>query len=478
MVGLPKFVLKKLRQESGLPVRASLPASNTSISALTLHPDPNILCSFYEQALPRHERARVLEHLSRCAECRKLVTFAFPLREPGRKGSRAGASGRLGRLLAVFTSPVPAWCAVGAVGVAVGFLLFGPGRWSTLHLERKTVDVRHRASFPLPVESKSAVSDKSASGGVEEHPQQNAAALLSASAGYLGAGAKESATGERDKAFSVPRNQKQKHSSAGGKPSNERLAKSRTNPFSNLPASASTSSTAPGVPAHVVARGLKDSKAMALDRERDQIAVKKPAANHQVAHQSSDLPSRPAALSLKSRLQRESARSPQLGREMRNAIAARPSAPPALGSAGSAAKAPPPAGGALWRTTSPRHAATTSAGIAGAAVPSFGRLERSLDGGRSWQQLHVDDGTSFRALYVSGLSVWAGGSGGALYHTSDGGASWTRTALRSGSGINTDAIVEIGFSDSQDGELKTDAGEAWITSDGGAHWEAEGPESS
>ena len=79
-------------------------------------------------------------------------------------------------------------------------------------------------------------------------------------------------------------------------------------------------------------------------------------------------------------------------------------------------------------------------------ITAGGALQRSFDGGKSW--LDVDVATTagkkqdefnarqsgpgappvFRALSVSSnaAEVWAGGSGGALYHTVDAGNSWAR----------------------------------------------------
>jgi len=43
-----------------------------------LHPDPNLLTAFAEQALSDREAPQVLDHLSRCADCRDVVVLATP----------------------------------------------------------------------------------------------------------------------------------------------------------------------------------------------------------------------------------------------------------------------------------------------------------------------------------------------------------------------------------------------------------------
>jgi hypothetical protein len=45
------------------------------------HPDADLLTAFAEQSLPAPERATVLEHLARCADCRDVVALALPATE-------------------------------------------------------------------------------------------------------------------------------------------------------------------------------------------------------------------------------------------------------------------------------------------------------------------------------------------------------------------------------------------------------------
>src|SRR6185437_16304489 len=61
MTKLPQFV------RSRLALRQTAPAE---------HPDANLLAGFAEQALSAGERARVLEHLARCPECREVLAVS------------------------------------------------------------------------------------------------------------------------------------------------------------------------------------------------------------------------------------------------------------------------------------------------------------------------------------------------------------------------------------------------------------------
>jgi hypothetical protein len=153
-------------------------------------------------------------------------------------------------------------------------------------------------------------------------------------------------------------------------------------------------------------------------------------------------------------------------------------------------------------------------------ISASGALQRSFDGGQTWQEVNVaandsaldrrqkaqmmavevqPDLTSeaqpeaqaeakkqaksrekqsapvptiFRALSVSSnaAEVWAGGSGGALYHTTDAGNSWARV-LPAAAGVNlTGDILSVQFSDPRNGTVTTSTAEVWTTLDAGHTW--------
>ena len=106
------------------------------------------------------------------------------------------------------------------------------------------------------------------------------------------------------------------------------------------------------------------------------------------------------------------------------------------------------------------------------SISPEGKLQRSEDGGKNWQEVRVDDKVEFRVIQVNGRDIWAGGTGGALYHSSDGGATWTRVNPASGPAPTTEAIVSISCSSSdlQQITVKTASGTQWVSEDGGRHW--------
>jgi hypothetical protein len=103
-----------------------------------------------------------------------------------------------------------------------------------------------------------------------------------------------------------------------------------------------------------------------------------------------------------------------------------------------------------------------------------GKVQRSDDGGKSWENVGVDVKVEFRAVQSNGKEIWAGGTGGALYHSSDGGATWTRVRLVSGAASSTETIVSINCCSPnlQQITVKAASGQQWISDDGGQHWKA------
>jgi photosystem II stability/assembly factor-like uncharacterized protein len=104
------------------------------------------------------------------------------------------------------------------------------------------------------------------------------------------------------------------------------------------------------------------------------------------------------------------------------------------------------------------------------SVSGSGALQRSFDGGRSWKDVAVGDGVTFRAVATVGSDVWAGGSGGMLFHSADGGEHWSRVPMLADGRALSGDIVRIEFTSTQDGTVTTSASETWTTSDGGATW--------
>jgi hypothetical protein len=138
------------------------------------------------------------------------------------------------------------------------------------------------------------------------------------------------------------------------------------------------------------------------------------------------------------------------------------------------------------------------------AITSTGVLRRSVDQGKTWQDVDVNANPAsvammtlevaantntrakekdsnkalkqaatltFRAVAAAGAEVWAGGSGGALYHSADAGNHWIRVVPASAGTVLTGDITSVEFPDPQHGKLSTSTAEVWTTSDSGQTWQ-------
>jgi hypothetical protein len=169
------------------------------------------------------------------------------------------------------------------------------------------------------------------------------------------------------------------------------------------------------------------------------------------------------------------------------------------------------------QTPAPAQAAGGPVSTNSALVPRWsidpaGRLQRSFDQGSTWQEVNVnpnpassESATSlqvsanptraerraekaekkdaqqalkrqplsptFRSVAATGTDIWAGGSGGVLYHSSDAGDHWFRVAPVSSGAMLTGDIVSLEFADPQHGKILTSTGEIWTTSDDGQTWQ-------
>jgi photosystem II stability/assembly factor-like uncharacterized protein len=99
------------------------------------------------------------------------------------------------------------------------------------------------------------------------------------------------------------------------------------------------------------------------------------------------------------------------------------------------------------------------------AAPAFHARATSAAPG-----LRVSPKLAMHAVYAFGVEVWAGGAGGALFHSVDSGQRWAHVVPASQLRVLTGDIVKISFDDSLHGSVTTSTGEAWTTADGGLSW--------
>ena len=135
-------------------------------------------------------------------------------------------------------------------------------------------------------------------------------------------------------------------------------------------------------------------------------------------------------------------------------------------------------------------------------ISASGALQRSIDQGKSWQTVNVYANAlvganfsaaaaaprakvkeadkalkreiatpTFRAVAATGSDVWAGGSGGVLYHSADAGNHWSRVFPAAAGASLTGDVISVEFADMQHGRVSTSTSEVWTTIDGGQTWQ-------
>ena len=419
MQDVPKIALRRLQ--------------DAELSAV--HPDADLLTAFAERSLAELERDRVMMHLATCGDCRNVVALALPATE---ELAMTAVSSRTTNVW--FSWPVLRWGLVTAgilVVMSVGVVQYkqaheknNSGGEVTL-TARNAAPVERQAAFPSAPETKAAVSMQPS---VERLKQGN-----------LGAQPTGGLTRTPGAISSLSQSV---HGAASAKnrismaPSGQRLAV----PSSPLPASSQM----------VEVQSEAGSAGAARKGVSDQlIASNVQAVQPQSVIQGDVVKAKPAARATSSVV--IDAASSSLQKDM-----------------------------SVMQPT-PRW-----------TISSSGTLQRSFDEGNTWEDVNVtatagasklataeaepyqrrakdnlgapSSGLVFRAVAALGNEVWAGGSGGALYHSGDSGARWMRVVPSSAGDALSGDISRIEFSDPQHGTVATSTSEVWLTTDGGLTW--------
>lgn len=369
------------------------------------HPDANLLAAFAEQALTGRERQSVLAHLAACGSCREIVALAAP---------QAPALQPVGVFVPWYRRPQTfAWAGTLATLALVSAIILNYGRSP------------RDASLVDDTGAKISASNGALKQEVPaQQPQSSPAASVEAG--------KRAEPPRRDLLAKTDREQKknkaEEQSAVAAKPS------------------APAAVQAPAKDAHNLDGGVLQGQYSAMN----QAAV--PAPPPAAARVAESAPRPSAATNEKQQAAAEADAVTESAAGPQGAMRAK-GADLAIGG-GTA--------GTLYQSKAAKMAVTPPRW----SVTDKGRLQRSLDSGRTWQPQLAKESTLFRAVAVVGSNVWAGGSGAALFHSADGGSTWTRQVLP---GSSAD-IVSLQFNDAQHGTAKTADGLVWTTADGGQRW--------
>jgi hypothetical protein len=440
------------------------------------HPDPDVLTAFAEQSLAGRERARVLDHVARCRDCRDILAAAIPpLDAEGRTAAGTGSS------WAWFRWPALRWGAVAACFVVVGAAAV------LLQLNTKHTAVQVREKMEGLARDEKSVSIAAQPAKQEEDRSGPPKQQQRASAARTSAPQPASAPGPTAQPQAVEEKRLMAKESEGAQ---KKIA----------PPSGVGERVATGVPPLELQPPANTGRASASLS----------AHSMDMLHQTTTVPVQSEAMQL------EASSTPA-------AAASSPAASNTLvrQELGKAKASPlPPSAPNPWTTPN------TLPSAEGNNLPSQlraimttprwtisaeGQLERSFDSGKTWEPVVVTDGSTMavgsteltgsaasdrygpalvsegkkghqepspagsqpklQALSANGNDLWVGGAAGALYHSTDAGLHWTRVRPTAGGVMLTADIVALDFSDPQHGKLTSSAGESWVTSDGGKSWQ-------
>ncbi|HLZ43811.1 MAG TPA: YCF48-related protein [Candidatus Sulfotelmatobacter sp.] len=445
------------------------------------HPDANLLTAFAEQTLREAERATVVEHLARCAECRYVVALALPAME---SPAMLVAPGKTW-----FSWPVLRWgfAVAGIVVIATFGVVHYRGRNSSTMTEKSAVAAALEASngspsavsapqMALDQNKKGAPSAPTSGKAADEgrsSSRSRAAEFVtgpSLASGAIGPGSLSPGPGQ-----ATQENQSQQQN-ANAFTRGNLTAPAAPPPMAKQQPSSRLVADAP-ILSESEMPGMQPSSAPANTQSQDlQLAES----------QNQDLRVEGAVAQPSTYGHGEE----KVGRAKEPTDTTVVHIEPEKTLAATARQANRPLkyseSNARW------------------AITSAGGLQRSLDHGNSWQDVNVKASPApsaattfdvlasvskakardtaktdkdksepivFRVVTANGSEVWAGGSAGQLYHSIDGGNHWSKVVPSAQGSLLTGDVVSLDFSDTQHGRVSTSTSEVWITGDDGLTWQ-------
>lgn len=437
-----------------------------------VHPDPDVLTAFVESSLSERERTGVLDHLAKCQECRETVTLSAPQRELEMVAAATAGERRLVAMPAAveaarqaparsswFRLPVLRWAAVtaGVVVVGAAVLVYRQSGEKMVALDSRQAAAKVApgvAVAKLEPEQKQGPPAASAQNEADQQQQQEEMAdRLSASA--VSTDQKRKAM-SRDLSLSAANRPARADASPSLRQKSQQIRRYDTLAAGSLSASGGARASSPA--ANALSAEMQTPGSLKKDESASSGAKPLPAAP----------PPPPSEVS----------------------VSTAPTAPvPAPETAKAESKSE-----ALAKAKSTPQVAATGGGFAGVAEYSKERnldlmraasnvltprwvlsndgkmLLRSTDEGKTWTTISVAEHIVLLSVNAFGSQVWAGGSGGALYHSTDEGAHWVQVKPVADGKSLADDVTEIHFSDLQHGQLTTLHHQVWTTSDGGQTW--------
>ena len=482
-------------------VRERLKAAAVAVD----HPDADLLTALSEHALPERERAQILLHLATCAECREVIALALPVEEPS-----IAARPIRGRWL---TWPRLRWGLVAAGVIVVGS--FGVVRYRQSTHPATFADNESLPTRGIVKEAKNQPPPSPPVATSEAREQKQMTMPLAKSSSGLAAPVRHDQSQEFDrlegfaKLQAAPRDQKTAVGGGAGSFHGNSLAHGPKPPVQwqqnvNQNSIANNDLYAFRSPAPAPAAPAKQqaTNGLVVDARTVPASNTRSTAGGPLVVDKRALDVNTLALQGRSAAPLSTAGA-STGKEVTRA---KPSETPGVDALKpDASKAETAyaydvsaASGSNFSPTAPLLPES-----ARWSITALGGLQRSLDHGKTWQDVDVMAGAAgastmslqmamttsrqkalakdkadskqahivFRAVAANGRDVWAGGSGGNLYHSTDSGEHWTRVVAMWSGVVLTGDIVSVQFADPLQGRIVTSSSEIWTTSDAGQTWQ-------
>jgi len=460
MTEVPKIVYDRLRAatpEQASPSQA-LPdqALPDEVAPRRAHPDADLLTAFAEQALTAAEREGVLAHLALCDDCREVVSLALPAADLvptpiaiETEASRATTSRTPAPRRPIFAWPSLRWAALAAaVVVAASVLVVRSGRWNHATLLSKAVP--QVAATPTPNLSPSASSvNQQVSQSVTVAPTDEAKLMYelpSPSPKKLKAEKAPSLPLQGRSVMALAQSQ-----NASGQTATVSAAGSAPAPLPNSSAMDAMAARAPGVGAPGIGRS---SEAVEVTSEAVTVEAA-PSSDGTLVAQNDALPIEKAKLAP----QETGANALQTAESQKTALQKNPASVGAASAAGRTRNVTSLATLTPAKTLAPAVTWGITAGV----------LQRSLDGGQSWQTAsHADHPLLCYATYNA--DVWTGGQAGTLLHSADGGITWAQVRPFIKTQALSSDITHIDLHGPAEIIVSTSNNEVWGSADAGKTW--------
>jgi hypothetical protein len=473
------------------------------------HPDPNVLTAFSEHSLPERERSQVLEHLARCGECRDVIALSLPAEESTAPVVRPVR----GRWL---TWPRLRWGLVAAGVLVVGS--FGVLRYrGSSHPETvasynapraQEVEKAKNEMTPLPAAPEAASTD--------EEKKAPVAGLLDRPATSRPAPEANKEFDRLEQFAKLPPPARDQRPDASGT-----RGMLRTQALPHGPRAAPTQQWQQNVTANANNNGYgyqyqAPAPAVPAPAVPPEFARKK--SSNQVVVSAEAVAPVTSGSAIGGPISSDK-RSQDLDTLAVNGRSFTPLQPSGGNAGAEVARAKPAEATPIANAPKPQltdaYSLSTATGSnfsqtaplapesARWSINAMGGLQRSLDQGKSWQDVDVTRATGagsgvnlqmamkssrekalakdqadakqapvlFRTVFANGPDVWAGGSSGHLYHSTDAGGHWVQVVPTWSGVVLTDDIVSLQFADPLQGRIVTSSSEIWTTSDAGQTWQ-------